>query len=194
MSKKILLTIVLFSVSLAASARMLPHSASHNRLTDIERAVYQKTASAVPATMWWAHLKKQEEVAQKMNYKVQLSFPSQGTELLGNAKAVYFQRMILLTRAMTSNTYLKQYAFKAPIAEDFVDLSEDRLQTIIGFFKGQIKPQQISFVQPFILSVSLGNTLDTQCELWIDVTNYKVYLMSNNFFTSAQTRYSLHLK
>ena len=190
MNKKLLLSIMLVSLSLTAVASSIANTDSK----DIERAIYQKTGSSVSATLWWVHLKKQEELANRMSYKLELTFPQENGELAGTAKTIYLQRIVLLTRAIATNKYLKQYIFKAPITDDFVDLSEGRLQVIIGFLKGQVKPQHVAFVQPFVLSVSLGNTLDTKSELWIDVTNHKVYLMSNNFFTSAQTRYDLHLK
>ena len=150
---------------------------------------------AVPPT--W-----QEKLAliEKQYHQARSNYPNdplplwQDSFVFSKDTLTYRDRLITLQKDISKNPALRQYRFMAPIAQDLARLHDKKIATLRAFFQNDPNAPivQTQRIRPFTLSVQLGQGLSA-VEIWIDTPTKKVYLMSDNFYSTAKTKYNLHL-
>ena len=171
---------------------------AHFSANTLERVLYAKMEegnSNQQFPKWVRLLKQQETLAQKIQYQTAFPYNQSVSDLIaGHDKDIYLKRFVQVQNLIEKNIFLAKYTFQTPDLQDFIHLSEDRLQTLFNFLNHKGQPRIVQTPQPFVLSVQLGSKTENSLEIWIDTQTKKIYLMSNNFYISAESRYALHLK
>lgn len=168
-------------------------------ITDFDCIVERTQARERSSSSWIQHLSTLEK--QFVGLKSQYDWdrlPVQERITLGYAQQQkYAQRILELQKQINQNTVLKKYTFVAPQPDDLANLSSNRFATLQTFLKKSMAKDptltRVVQVRPFTLALHLGKTAYEALEIWIDVPSHKIYLMSNNFYTTAESRYSPHL-
>ncbi len=182
--------LVVLLISLLVSAPLFASLSA-----DVERAVLARTKNATPA--WQQQLSQLQQSFAKVNkqYDFTSRLPAvQHETLILPEQHTYLQRMVELQRHMHQHKALSQYAFVAPVPTDLAQFSAGNYALLVDFLRN-VSLVQVSYyiVRPFTLALKI-NSKHNSLELWIDVPTRRVYLMSNNLYSSASEKYGLHLK
>lgn len=189
-------------VLLLVCAGLLPLHAS-DLATKVARAVAEQAVSSGkqtsdPAWVRSLHLIQTQFRHVHLSY-IPDDFPvSYDAVLSYKEEQLYLSRVLQLQKAVSTNPELKSFSFMAPKATDLAKLSQERLGILESFLKAPIKESssrvtRIKRTRPFTLAIQLGKGQTTLLEIWIDVPTKKIYLMSDNFYSTAESKYSLHL-
>ncbi len=177
---------------------------ANDLVTKVARAVAEQTVTAEnprPVLEWVKSLR----LIQMQFRPVRLSyipddFPvSYDNYLSYKDEEIYLRRVLQIQKEVTANPELKAFSFVAPKAADLAKLTAERLTLLENFLKAPIEqgtPSDVVHtkrVRPFTLAVQLGKNKIPSLEIWIDVPTKKIYLMSDNFYSTAESKYSLHL-
>ena len=108
----------------------------------------------------------------------------------------YLRRMMQLQKSVDSNPVLKGFTFVAPVPPDLAQFSDGNYAALLAFLKDLqvVKIVHMERVRPFTLAVQIHGQDQSALEVWLDVPTRKVYLMSDNFYTTAAGKYDLHLR
>ena len=103
----------------------------------------------------------------------------------------YQTRLAALQQNMHMHPALKSYQFATPVPADLANLSYDNYEALAAFLANAPTAQvtKTERVYPFTLSLHIKGVCAGEVELWIDEPTKKVYLMSDNFYTTAAGKY-----
>lgn len=187
---------------LLSCASLLPIHAS-DLATKVARVVAEQAVSTGkrPVLPWVSSLRLIQMQFRPVHFSyIPDDFPvSYESSLNYKEEQLYLRRMLQLQKAVSNNPELKNFSFLAPKAADLAKLSDERFALLENFFNASLEDQATSNVthlqrvRPFTLAVQLGKGQTTLLEIWIDVPTKKIYLMSDNFYSTAATKYELHL-
>ena len=162
---------------------------------DVERVVLTRTTRTTTTWQQQLSLLQKNFTRVSKQYDFTSRFPAVQQETLSLAdQHTYLQRTLELQHYMRQNEALSQFAFVAPTPTDLARFSAGNYSLLVDFLQGRSSVRvSHQVIQPFTLSVKLS-TGPHRLELWIDVPTRRVYLMSNNLYTTADGKYGLHLK
>ena len=132
---------------------------------------------------------KYQEVRPKKETYAALPFET--NRLSSTQERTYLLRLVLLQKLIHANKAIKNYTFVAPDPADLAHLSYYNYVTLQAFLL-DLKTAQVTgtqHVRPYTLAVHVKGVPQGQLELWIDVPTKKVYLMSNNLYSTAIGKY-----
>ena len=161
--------------------------------TQLERAVLQAQYAASWANVF---VLMQTQFKRVSRSYVPDRFPRQSSDVLPyREQQRYMQRLLDIQKLVSKHPLLYRYRFVSPTPADLLNLQPERVETIKHFLQSTINlpnPQANTWqrVRPFTLALHLGGTQST-VEIWIDVPTEKIYLMSNNLYSTAEARYNL---
>ncbi len=192
--KKIIMTTLLLLPVVAVWAGGVAGRFSKLPLLDecVERTV---TKQAAPT--WQAQLQQIQKLYKQYPNGAKTGLPLIPNQILSyHDERVYLERITQLRGSIRGNNALKGFAFVAPIATDLANLSLDNYATLHAFLKGLrfARVIQTKRVHPYTLALQIKGEGQGRVEVWIDVPTRNVYLMSDNFYTTAAGKYGLHLK
>ena len=190
---------IIISLLLVLSTGVLPVQGKKHKLPLLEDEVTRSISAQQNAQAWQQPLfvmqQQFKRVKTRKNYA--LNLPRKSLVVLSYLQEqTYLRRMFQVQKSIRQNTLLNRYTFVAPMPEDLVNLSLDNYALLHAFLKN-LKAAQIvraERVRPFTLSVQMKGMKQGRLELWIDEPTKKIYLMSNNLYSTAAGRYGLHLK
>ena len=118
------------------------------------------------------------------------------TVLSPHAQQTYFKRLQHVQKQMQYHPALHRYTFEAANPADLANLSVDHYYALVAFASNQttVRVTRTEWVRPFTLALHLEGLSHARLELWIDEPTKKIYLMSNNFYTSVSGKYADRLK
>lgn len=193
--KKLLISVMLFlSFTLPAGAQRAYRFAKLPLLDDsVTRAVVKATAP------WQEQLAAMQKQFEYVKTRADLSnhLPPVTSGVLSYLQEqTYLSRLFLLQKSMRQNGTFHGYTFVAPSAQDLAQLSYDNYAALSAFLAQtpNARVTRSEYIRPFTLAVQIHGIPQGTVEVWIDVPTKKVYLMSNNFYTTAAGKYGLHLK
>lgn len=199
--KKLLITLMLIQLSapLFAERIYLPQRVHKLELLDVDDAVSAAQQNTAKQANEW---KIKLNTIRKQFQLVKRSFTPNTlpavhhVSLSPREETTYMQRVFQLQTLLNQNPDLKGLSFTAPEPYDLAHLTSEKMEMLSGFLKNKptARPTFCEQVRPFTLAVRLGNKATNALEIWIDVPTKKVYLMSDNFYTTANGKYSLHLR
>ncbi len=192
--KKIIVTTLLLNLGLLANATMPYDRTKPLPLLEdyVTRAVVQQQTE--PA--WKTQLKQMQQLYKQYRGNAYSGLPVIHNEVLGpHQEEVYLQRMTQLKQSIKGNKALKGFSFVAPVPTDLAALSLDNYAALHAFLKDITKAYQVSHIKrvhPMTLALQLKGVPQGAIEIWIDIPTHNVYLMSDNFYTTADGKYGLH--
>ena len=163
----------------------------------LERTVATAQASAL--LPWQKELKQIEDQWRRLGSNASAYDPLPvmvHTPLSHKEEPVYLRRFMQVQQSISANKVLAGYKFIAPVPVDLARFSLDNYAALHAFLK-DLKLAEVTRmkrIRPFTLSVQIKGVPQGELELWVDVPGKKVYLMSNNLYTTAEGKYGLHLK
>lgn len=192
--KKILITLLLL-------AALTPLYASghdrHKKLPLMDEELERTVTRQAAAPSWQEQLKQMQQLYNKSPKNVPSGAPLVCNEILGpHTQAVYLRRLQQLRGSIRGNKHLQGFSFVAPVPSDLAVLSLDNYELLHAFLKGLrfAKVTSVERVRPFTLALRMSGQERGALEVWIDLPTKKVYLMSDNFYSTAAGKYGLHLK
>lgn len=194
MQKKLFIVLVLLLLSGPVWARRFEKLG----LLDVDRAVAkQVTQQQMPA--WQQKLKQIQTVFVRIHPRpdVQSTFPFRFLSGLNYQEETnYLKRLWQVQKQVNQNPVLAGFTFVAPVPADLANFSADNYALLLSFLKNNplAKVTRSEPVYPFTLALNLHGQSYSALELWIDVPTKKIYLMSDNFYTTAASKYALQLK
>ena len=167
-------------------------------LLEVDHAVTAAQNKAqIPAWKKSLQLIREQYSHVRRSYHTLDGFPfsTQATSLSLQDERTYMTRLLQVQKWVNQNDTLKDFTFTAPVPYDLARLNEERLEALRFFLSDQLsaRPNSTERIRPFTLAVRLG-TSNSALEIWIDEPTKKIYLMSDNFYSTAATKYGLHLK
>lgn len=167
-------------------------------LIDVDYAVTAAQNKAqIPAWKKSLQLIREQYSHVRRSYHTLDGFPfsTQATSLSLQDERTYMTRLLQVQKWVNQNNTLRGFTFTAPVPYDLAHLNEERLEALRFFLSDQVsvKPGNTERVRPFTLAVRLGAS-NSALEIWIDEPTQKIFLMSDNFYSTAAAKYSLHLK
>ena len=178
----------------------LSHAQTYrSKLPLLENEVHRAVAAQTKTPVWHEQLARLQEQFKRANvkYETQIRLPATTHSVLSyDQEQTYLRRLFQVQKSVRQNSALRGYAFVAPVAADLANLSLDNYAALHAFLKNlqTAKVQRTERAHPFTLAVQIKGIPQGCLELWIDVPTKKVYLMSDNLYTTAQGKYGLHLK
>ena len=154
-------------------------------------------AQATPA--WQEQLARLQAQFKKVTWKHErkIPLPTVAASLLSyRQEQTYLRRIFQVQKSINANKALAGYTFVAPEPMDLANLSLDNYALLHAFLKNLDVAHVVhtECVYPFTLAVQIKGPARGRLELWLDAPTKKVYLMSDNFYTTAAGKYGLHLK
>lgn len=195
MKKTLISLLLLLSVSVAAPAQGI-----HKKLPLLEDELHRQVTRAQAATpAWQAQLAAMQKQFTYVKTRTDVSghLPAKTPSVLSyRQEQTYLRRISQVQKSVNANKALAGYTFVAPVPTDLVNLSLDNYALLHAFLKGFDVAQVVRTerVHPFTLAVQMKGPARGSLELWLDVPTKKVYLMSDNLYTTAAGKYGLHLK
>lgn len=185
-------------LSVAAVLWAGTQSGRYAKIPLIEESVTHAVARA-QALAWQEQLRliQKQFKAVALKAEIQQPLPSTLVKTLSyRDEQTYLRRTLQVQKSLQANQVLKGYAFVAPVPADLVQLSPDNYATLHAFLKNLHAAQVVKTerVRPFTLAVQIKGIPHGRIELWLDEPTKKVYLMSDNFYLTADGKYGLHLK
>lgn len=195
--KKLLVSMLLLSSAAVLWAGSQSHRYAKIPLLDDEvaRCVERAQVQTVPA--WQAQLQQIQKMYKQYPNGAKTGLPLIPNQILTyQEERAYMRRIGQLRASIRGNKALKGFAFVAPISTDLANLSPDNYAALHAFLKGLhfARVTQTKRVHPYTLSLQIKGEPKGNVEVWIDVPTHNVYLMSDNFYTTSDGKYGLHLK
>ena len=198
--KKTILAVT-FLVSVLTLSTYAGNLSRRTKIPLIEDHLERTVAAAQAAALlpWQKELKLIQNQWVKLGSKAAAYDPLPvmiHTPLSHKEEPVYLRRFVQVQQSITTNKVLAGYKFIAPVPVDLARFSLDNYAALHAFLK-DLKLAEVTRtkrIRPFTLSVQIKGVPKGALELWIDVPSKKVYLMSNNLYTTAEGKYGLHLK
>ena len=193
--KQILLSIfVLLLAVMSVSANPLGQRHKPELLEPyVERAV---AAQSTKPIKWQQQLKNTQQAFYHVRYSYRENvLPPTVQSYLGyQEERTYLQRLLQIQAWVNHNPVLKDYTFAAPVPADLARLIPEKIEALRDFLQNSQMAivAKTDRIRPFTLALSLGQHTSA-LEIWIDVPSKKVYLMSDNFYTSIG-KYGIHLR
>ena len=190
----------LLSIVLLTGVSLFANPGNRNKIPLLEDTVTRKAAQQTTAELPWHNQLKQVQAQwNKLGRQTPMYDPLPvmvHTPLSHQDEPAYLRRFVQVQQSIAVNKLLAGYKFVAPVPTDLATLSLDNYAALHAFLKDLKTAQvtQLKRVRPFTLSVQIKGVPQGALELWIDVPSKKVYLMSNNVYTTADGKYGLHLK
>lgn len=186
----IMLTVLPASVFAQSKHRRIP-------LIEVDRAVTTAQNKANNLT-WKNSLQTIRDQFRHLRHSYvadPLPLSTYSTSLSFQDERTYMTRLLQVQKWISKNDMLTGFTFAAPVPYDLAHLNEERLEALHLFLldKPSARPNGTERIRPFTLAVRLG-TSNSALEIWIDEPTKKIYLMSDNFYSSSATKYGLHLK
>ncbi len=192
--KRIIVITLLLTPALLASAAT--PSTSHKKLSLLEVGVTRAVAKQQATPAWKAQLKQMQQLFRQYPGSAYSGLPVVHNEVLGpHQEELYLKRLMQLKQSIKGNQSLRGFNFVAPVPTDLAALSLDNYAALHAFLRDLPKAYQVSRmkrVHPLTLALQIKGIPQGNIELWIDVPTRNVYLMSDNFYTTADGKYGLH--
>ena len=192
--KRIIVITLLLTPALLASAAT--PSTSHKKLSLLEVGVTRAVAKQQATPAWKAQLKQMQQLFRQYPGSAYSGLPVVHNEVLGpHQEELYLKRLMQLKQSIKGNKSLRGFNFVAPVPTDLAALSLDNYAALHAFLRDLSKAYQVSRmkrVHPLTLALQIKGIPQGNIELWIDVPTRNVYLMSDNFYTTADGKYGLH--
>ena len=148
-------------------------------------------------TTWQEQLAKIKKAYEQYPDNAQTGLPVVSNDVLTRKnERIYRQRIVQLQKSINNNKHLKGFSLVTPVPTDLATLSLNNYAALHAFLKGLhiAKVIHTQRVRPFTLAVRIQGEQQGAVELWIDVPTHNVYLMSDNFYSTAEGKYGLHLR
>ena len=193
--QKIIVSLFVFVVAAAPAFASWPYSKRYEKLPllEVDRAVERH----VKNDAWKRILKRVQTQFQQVHRGYTPNpLPQDFIGVLSyREQQTYMQRLLGLQSLVKRNAYLQEFTFVAPVPADLARLREENLEVLQIFLQdGQgISVSSVEQVRPFTLAVRMRRG-SAGAEIWIDVPTKKIYLMSDNLYTTAAGKYGLHLR
>ena len=173
------------------------HKLAKLPLLEIDYAVETAQHNTV-VNSWKKKLQHIQEMFARVPSKSQLQFSTPAilaSSLNYKEEQTYLQRMLVLQKQVNQNTALKGFTFVAPVPEDLARFSAANYTALQDFLKDSPSVSVLAEQErPFTLTVHVRAITSGALELWIDEPTKKIYLMSDNFYSTSAGKYSLHLR
>lgn len=161
---------------------------------NVERAVLTRVARTTPT--WQQQLSQLQRnfarISKRYDLKSRMPVVQRESLVLAD-EHTYLQRMVELQRYLHQHKALSQFVFVAPEPTDLAKFSVGNYALLVNFLQDAPTVHVSHYVvQPFTLALKI-HADQRHLELWIDVPTRRVYLMSNNLYSSAEGKYGLHL-
>lgn len=172
----------------------------HNKLPLMENELERQVARQTTPDLAW---KQQLKNLQALQAKVHLHPDRQGdlpaffqTPLSYQEEQLYLKRLLQVQKSVNAHASLQGFTFVAPVAADLAHLTADNYAALHAFLKDLkiVQVRRTECARPFTLALRITGQNHSALEVWVDVPSKKMYLMSDNFYTTATGKYSLHLK
>ena len=157
----------------------------------LERAVVTQQPT------WQEKLKQMQTRFQQSGTRAVATLPVCEKDIQNFDNKVYKQRLLELQEKLNRHPDLHGYRFSAPLPADLANLSHDNYEVLENFLANTqlARVTQFEWVYPFTLSLRVRGISGGSAELWVDQPTQRIYLMSDNLFsTAAAGKYGLYLK
>lgn len=193
--QKIIVSLFVFMMAAAPAFASWPENSWYNQMPLLE--VDRTVGSYVQADAWKQILKKTQTQFQQVRHNYVASpLPQDCIHVLSyREQQTYLKRLMALQGLVNRNVSLHGFTFVAPVPTDLAHLRKDNLEVLRTFLqdgKG-ISVSPVEQVRPFTLAVRMRRGR-AAVEIWMDVPAKKIYLMSDNLYTTAVGKYGLHLR
>ena len=162
---------------------------------EIKRAVHRQASRKVPWQVQLQNLQSVYAKAHRPEYTSYLPvmFPS---SLSYREEQLYLKRLLHIQYGVNENRALKGFTFVTPVQADLVHFSTDNYGALEGFLKNlpTVRVTRAPCARPFTLALRINGAGGGALEVWIDLPTKKIYLMSDNLYTTASGKYGLYLK
>ncbi len=192
--KKVFSSLLLLTLGVSAGLAQHTRYAKIPLLDDtVERTVAQATVQP-----WQTQLKRLQtqftRLASRKDWQLQVPVYAY-TSLSYQDKQTYLQRMLQVQQQVKRQDALSGFTFVAPVPADLAHLSPAIYETLLYFLQAKHTVRvNTYYARPFTLAAQLHGAENSALEVWLDVPGKKIYLMTDNFYSTAQAKYALHLK
>lgn len=194
MKKIILAVLCFFTVPLLAAQQLSPNYSAFFK-GDLTRAILHQEKQSD----WKRQLTRIQIQFKQLSHNTptRVSFPVKVLSPLSlHEEQNYLYRLSHVQKLLHANELLRGYRFEAPVAIDLASLSQENYEALLFFLHNHNTTHMIQAqrVRPFTLALRIKGMVDGQVEVWIDEPTKKIYLMSNNIYTTATGKYGLWSK
>ena len=194
---------ITFSLFLCLSVGLVPawaqFSGRHSKLPLLEEEVHRAVAAREVPT--WQEQLSRLQIRFKQapgTYRAQPVPPplAQPEELTYQQAPTYRCRLLRVQASVDHNAALKGFTFVAPVPADLARLTADNYAALHAFLKDLkiVQVRRTECDRPFTLALRITGQNRSALEVWVDVPSKKMYLMSDNFYTTAAGKYGLDWK
>ena len=192
--QKIIVSLFVFVMAAAPVFASWPQTGRYEKLPllEVDRAVDRQ----VRTDAWKRILKRVQTQFQQLHRSYTPDpLPQDFIHVMSyREQQSYIKRLGSLQSLVNRNVFLHGFTFVAPVPTDLAHLRKDNLEVLQTFLQeGQgISISSVEQVRPFTLAVRIRRG-SAGVEIWMDVPSKKIYLMSDNFYSTAAGKYGLHL-